>query len=240
MLRYQEVRGDKRKFLALTSLTDKEFKDLLPYFAEAYAEVYEGSKTLAGKKRKRAVGGGRKSVLEEIEQKLLFILVYQKDYPLQVIMAELFGLSQSSVNDWIHRLLPILGAALDKMELMPERQGKTFAKTEQKKAEKAKYIIDATERRRQRPKDQAKQTLHYRGKKKAHSDKNVLIVQATSKRVCYLSPTYPGKTHDKKVADQEKIRYPKAATLHKDTGFQGYEPKRIQSYQPKKILPAKT
>jgi predicted DNA-binding protein YlxM (UPF0122 family) len=240
MLQYEEVRRDKGKFLALTSLTDKEFKDLLPYFAQAYAEVYEGNKTFSGKKRKRAVGGGRKSVVEEIEQKLLFILVYQKDYPLQVIMAELFGLSQSSVNGWIHRLLPVLGQALDKMDLMPERQGTAFAKTEQKKAEKAKYIIDGTERRRQRPKDPEKQALHYSGKKKAHSDKNVLIVQATSKRVCYLSPTYPGKTHDKKVADQAKIRYPKTATLHKDTGFQGYEPKLKQSYQPKKTLQVKT
>lgn len=239
MLRYEEVKRDKRKLLALTSLTDKEFKDLLPYFAQAYAEVYEGDTTLAGKKRKRAVGGGRKSVLEDIEQKLLFILVYQKDYPLQVIMAELFGMSQSSVNDWIHRLLPILGKALDKMGMMPERQGKNLAKTEQKKAEKANYIIDGTERRRQRPKDQEKQALHYSGKKKVHSDKNVLIVQATSKRVCYLSPTYPGKTHDKKLAEQERIRYPKGATLHKDTGFQGYEPKLKRSYQPKKTLPPK-
>ncbi|MGL4609361.1 MAG: transposase family protein [Trueperaceae bacterium] len=240
MLRYEEVRRDKRKFLALTSLTDKEFKDVLPHFAQAYAEVYENNRTLAGKKRKRAVGGGRKSVLDETEQKLLFILVYQKDYPLQVILAELFGMSQASVNEWIHRLLPVLGAALDKMGLMPERQGKNFAKTEQKQAQKPKYIIDGTERRRQRPQDQVEQALHYSGKKKIHSDKNVLIVQATSKRVCYLSPTYPGKTHDKKVADQEKIRYPKEATLHKDTGFQGYEPKLKQSYQPKKILSAKT
>ncbi len=239
MLEYKVVRRNKRNFLALTSLTDKEFKDLLPYFEEAYAEVYEGKKTLSGKKRKRKVGGGRKSVLEKREQKLLFILVYQKDYPLQVIMAELFGMSQSSVNDWIHRLLPVLGKALDKMGLMPERKGKDFAKTEQKQATKAKYIIDGTERRRQRPKNAEKQALHYRGKKKMHSDKNVVVVQVDSKRVSYLSPTHPGKTHDKKVADQAKIRYPKQTVLHKDTGFQGYEPKVKHSYQPKKIIPAK-
>jgi predicted DNA-binding protein YlxM (UPF0122 family) len=239
MLLYKNVKRNKRKFLALTSLTDKEFKDLLPYFAEAYAEDYEGKTTLEGKKRKRAVGGGRKSVLEEIEQKLLFILVYQKDYPLQELLGELFGMSQSSANDWIHRLLPVLGQALDKMDLMPERKGKDFAKTEQKKAEKPKYIIDGTERGRQRPKDAEKQALHYSGKKKQHTDKNVLIVQADSKRVSYLSPTQPGKVHDKKVADQAKIRYPKKATLHKDTGFQGYEPKLKRSYQPKKTIPAK-
>ena len=239
MLLYQKVQRSKRKFLALTSLTDKEFKDVLPYFAQVYREVYEADKTLEGKKRKRAVGGGRKSVLDTPEQKLLFILVYQKDYPLQEVMAELFGVSQSSANGWIHRLLPVLGQALDKMGVMPERNGKNFATTEHKKAEKPKYIIDGTERRRQRPRNAEKQALHYSGKKKTHTDKNVLIVQADSKRIGYLSPTQPGKVHDKKVADQAKIRYPKNAVLHKDTGFQGYEPKLKRTHQPKKTIPAR-
>jgi hypothetical protein len=57
--------------------------------------------------------------------------------------------------------------------------------------------------------------------------------------VGYLSPTQPGKTYDKKVADQAKIRYPNKAVLYKDTGFQGYEPKLKRTYQPKKTPQAK-
>jgi hypothetical protein len=36
----------------------------------------------------------------------------------------------------------------------------------------------------------------------------------------------PTKKRDepKKIADEEGISYPPAATLYKDTGFQGYEP----------------
>jgi hypothetical protein len=237
MLIYKEIRGKKGKFLGLTSLTDKEFRALLPYFEASYQATYKGTRTQSGKKRKRAVGGGQKGVLPNTEQKLLFILVYQKTYPVQLVMAELFGMSQSSANEWIKRLLPILGKALDAMGVLPERKGKQFAKTEARRAEKAKYIIDGTERRRQRPKDPVKQALHYSGKKKVHSDKNLVIVQASSTRVGYLSPTHPGKTHDKKVADSECIRYPRNAKLYKDTGFQGYEPKQTRSYQPKKIHP---
>lgn len=48
--------------------------------------------------------------------------------------------------------------------------------------------------------------------------------------------TYPGKTHDKKVADTEKISYPEHIALHKDTGFQGDEPNVRKLYQPKKSL----
>ena len=69
---------------------------------------------------------------------------------------------------------------------------------------------------------------------KTHSDKNVLVAAAKTKRVVNLSQTYPGKTHDKKVADTEAISYPENATLHKDTGFQGYEPQVRETRQPKK------
>ena len=90
------------------------------------------------------------------------------------------------------------------------------------------------ERRRQRPKDPEKQAAHYSGKKKAHSDKNVVITSLESEGIDFLSRTYVGKTHDKKIADQEDISYPPGATLYKDTGFQGYEPAVVETRQAKK------
>ncbi|RPI96773.1 MAG: transposase family protein [Chloroflexi bacterium] len=53
-------------------------------------------------KSERKAGGGRKGTLASIEQKLLFALVYQKSYPVQSIMGELFGMDQSQANAWIH------------------------------------------------------------------------------------------------------------------------------------------
>jgi len=239
MLEYAHLKRNPRKFLALTGLTVKEFKALLPAFIEAYRNKYEGTKTLAKRKRHRQIGGGRIGQLKTADQKLLFILVHQKTYPLQVVLGELFGLSQSSANEWIHRLLPILREALIALGVMPERDGRKFAQAERHQRESADYIIDGTERRRQRPKKPKKQALHYSGKKKTHTDKNVVIVHTRTKRVGYLSPTQAGKMHDKKVADREQIAYPRKATLRKDTGFQGYEPKVKHSYQPKKSSRAK-
>ena len=95
-------------------------------------------------------------------------------------------------------------------------------------------IIDGTERRRQRPKNPEKQALFYSGRKKKHCDKNVVIVNTRGKRIDYLSQTYPGKTHDKRIADEEGISYPPAATVYKDTGFQGYEPAVKKTCQAKK------
>jgi len=234
MLTYDDLKTNLRKFLSLTSLTSEEFADLLPAFERAYLKKYPVSKTKTGRERKRKAGAGRKGSLAGIEQKLLFALVYQKSYPLQSVMGELFGIGQSRANEWIHDLLPILKQALDDLGFLPERDPQKFKKKEKDRNDAANSIIDGTERRRQRPKKAEKQALHYSGKKKIHSDKNIVIATLKRKRVSYLSQTYPGKTHDKKVADTENISYPKHITLYKDTGFQGYEPKVHRLSQPKK------
>jgi len=234
MLIYEELKKNARKFVSLTSLTPEEFEYLLPAFEQAYQQVFPDTKTKTGQKRERKSGGGRKGVLASMEQKLLFALVYQKSYPVQSIMGELFGISQPQANEWIHRLLPVLKQALDDLGYAPERDPQKFKESEQGQKDAMKAIIDGTERRRQRPKDAKKQALYYSGKKKIHSEKNIVIATIKKKRVSYLSQTYPGKTHDKKVAETENIAYPEHMTLLKDTGFQGYEPKVYKTVQPKK------
>jgi hypothetical protein len=172
--------------------------------------------------------------LSSPEQKLLFLLVYLKTYPLQVLMGELFGLSQPGANYWIHRLLPVLRVALDGLGVLPERNPNDFARSQTASGTEPRLIIDGTERRRQRPKNPEKQALHYSGKKKTHTDKNVVLVNLRDKDVGFLSRTYVGKTHDKKVAESEGVSYPPRAELYKDTGFQGYEPAGTRTYQAKK------
>lgn len=234
MLEYKRLKKNRRKFLALTGLTPKEFKVLLPAFCEGYEGVRAGDTTQSGQARQRQAGGGRKGQLRSPEQQLLFILVYQKAYPLQTLLGEVFDLSQARVNYWVHYLLPLLKQALETVAVMPERVPSQFARHERAKEEPLELIIDGTERRRQRPKSPEKQALHYSGKHKTHSDKNVVVVNAKTKRVGYLSQTYAGKTHDKKIADHEALCYPRTAILYKDTGFQGYEPPVGQTRQPKK------
>jgi hypothetical protein len=234
MMTYTELQSDRRKFLALTGLTLREFQLLLPAFMQSLERLYLADQTLAGQPRQRFAGGGRKGVLHAPEQKLLFLLAYLKTYPLQTLLGELFELSQSRVNYWIHRLLPILQEALDELGVLPERDPSHFAQSQAASGEDPRLIIDGTERRRQRPKNPEKQAAHYTGKKKTHTDKNVVIANVQSKRIGFLSGTYPGKTHDKKVADQEDISYPPETVLYKDTGFQGYEPVVKETCQAKK------
>jgi DDE superfamily endonuclease len=234
MVTYERLQADRRQLLALTGLTLPEFRLLLSAFPRAYQRLYPASQTTEGQPRQRAAGGGCKGRLQRPEDKLLFILVYLKTYPLQVVMGELFGVSQPRVNYWIHRLLPVLQGALDDLGVCPERNAAHVAQSQAGSGAEPRLIIDGTERRRQRPKNPEKQALHYSGKKKAHTDKNVVIVTLPRKRVDFLSHTCAGKTHDKKIADAEGITYPPAAILYKDTGFQGYNPAVKETRQAKK------
>lgn len=234
MLTYAQIKSNRRKFLALTGLTPKEFKLLLPAFERAYARSYPRSKTVTGAARQRQAGGGRKSALATPEQKLLFALVYLKTYPLQVLLGEVFELSQPQANTWVHRLLPVLQQALKDLGVSPERNPQRVSRRVRQRSEPLDLIIDGTERRRQRPKNKALRDDFYSKHKHTHTDKNLVISQTKSKRISFLSQTYRGCVHDKKMADTEGIVYPHQARLRQDTGFQGYRPLVAEVLQPKK------
>jgi hypothetical protein len=239
MLNYNKLTDRARDFLAATSLTLDEFQQLLPAFQSAYEQRYSSELACAGKPRQGRAGGGAKGVLHSFEDKLLFILIYQKTHPLQTMHALQFGLSQPQANYWIHQLLPVLQEALAALGVAPERDASRLA-THPLLCEGAPAgVIDGTERRRQRPTDAQRQQEHESGKKKTHTDKNILLVNEITRKVVYLGPTVADKTHDKKAADEAAMTYPIHATLDKDTGFQGDEPERVLTTQPKKSLKAK-
>ena len=239
MLIYNELKDRPREFLAATGLKVDEFEKLLPAFQTAYEPKYPPPLTQAGQTRQRQIGGGATGALPKIDDKLFFILVYQKPNPLQTMHGLQFGLSQPQANDWIHRLLPVLPQALRTLGEAPERDAHRVATSDLARAGGPDLTIDGSERHRQRPKEHAQQKKHYSGKKKAHTDKNLLLVKANTKKVVYLSPTVAGTTHDKKAADDAQITYPPNAPLDKDTGFQGYEPAGILTRQPPKSPKAK-
>lgn len=235
MLRYQQLKTKRRTFQALTGHTVEEFDALLPSFIAAW-DCYVQEHHVKRKDRQRRYGGGRKPRLKEAEDKLLFILVYFKLYPIQELQGWLFGMSQGQANQWIHTLTPVLQEALGYEKQLPERQPHNLEQVLQRCPELT-FFLDGTERRLQRPKDPAQQTQYYSGKKKAHTQKN-LVITDRSRQVKYLSQTYEGKKHDKAICDEEAYTFPKQATLYKDSGFQGYEPggpdRCVHTLQPKK------
>lgn len=231
MLCYQKLQNKPRILLSFTGLTVEEFESLLCSFETAWQSHIKEA-LIDGKQRIRSFGAGRKSHLQSIADKQLFILFYFRIYPTQELQGFLFNLSQSQANEWIHRLTKVLNQALGKEQKLPERRAENLEKV-LKRCPELEFIIDGTERTIARPKDKEKQKSHYSGKKKRHTVKNNLISDCQSK-ILYLSETVFGKKHDKKLADEENYKFPEGSKLWKDTGFQGYEPSGVITFQPKK------
>jgi hypothetical protein len=61
----------------------------------------------------------------------------------------------------------------------------------------------------------------------------VLLVDAT-RRIWFLSATYEGKAHDKRIADEAGYRLPEGSVLGQDSGFQGFTLPGVTILQPKK------
>jgi hypothetical protein len=171
MLKYEDLKDRPKELLAVTGLKLEEMTSLLVAFAEAYAEAYAVDRTMEGQPRQRSKGGGNKANVAKLEDKLLFILIYEKTYPLQTMLGLQFGMSQGRVNIWIHRLIPVLDKALANMGMTPERYGQAVRESELVQEGGADLVIDGTERRRQRPQDQDTQREQYSGKKSAYRQK---------------------------------------------------------------------
>jgi hypothetical protein len=111
----------------MTGLTAQEFTALLPPFERAWL-AYMEDHTLDGHPRtSRRYSTYETSPLPTMADKLLFILTYVKQNPIQEMQGQLFGMSQSNANKWIHLLHTVLNPALGQQELLPARTAAEFA-----------------------------------------------------------------------------------------------------------------
>jgi hypothetical protein len=127
MLRYEEVTQRAGSVRALTGLTEVEFQALLAHFEQAFT-TYMHDRTIDGHPRtSRRYSTYGSCPLPTIADKLLFILTYVKQNPIQKVQGQLFGTSQSNANAWIHVLHSVLNQALADQELLPARTAAEFA-----------------------------------------------------------------------------------------------------------------
>ena len=124
---YEEVTQRAGSLRSLTGLTEAEFHALLPHFEQAFVTDMHDH-TIDGQPRtSRRYTPYDTCPLPTIADKRLFILTYVKQNPIQEVQGQLFGMSQSNANKWIHVLHPVLNQALDDQKLLPARTAVEFA-----------------------------------------------------------------------------------------------------------------
>lgn len=250
-LSYTEVVKRPALLQRLTGLNVKEFEKLQDVFGAQYDQQVIQPR-LAAPSRKRKAGGGQKGAIPEVADKLLFILVYTRIYPLLFVQGLFFGMAESKACKWVGILLPVLDAAMGEMHVRPKRAtGRSLEEIIKEFPELSELgvLTDGTERPIRRPKDDEEQKEHYSGKKKRHTSKHVTITHPKTQRILAVSEEAPGTKHDKKIMDEEQISCTTAIQVRADSGFQGlsigsaeiivpFKRKRTKKGEPKDELTA--
>jgi hypothetical protein len=126
-LRFADLQTHPTELLDLTSLTLAEFQQLVPHVEAAY-QAHMAEWRLDGRRRTaRRYATYQNCPLPTPEDRLLFVLVYLKTYPLQVVQGRLFGMGQSKAHQWIHVLLVVLRATLRTLGEAPTRSVQALA-----------------------------------------------------------------------------------------------------------------
>ena len=122
MWRYRELSPSTPEVLDLTSLTVDELTALVPPFEAAFLDDM-ADWTLHGRQRQaRRYTTYKNCPLPTPEDRLLFILVYLKQNPTQLLHGRLFGMRQSKATQWMHVLLPGLRNTLRTLGAAPCRR----------------------------------------------------------------------------------------------------------------------
>jgi hypothetical protein len=238
-VRFADVQARPAEFLNLTSLTLEEFEVLVAPFEAAFQD-HMAAWRLDGKPRTaRRFTVYRTCPLATAEDRLFFLLTYLKTYAVQVVQGRLFGMSQSKANQWIHVLLPALLAALRGLGDAPARSltalAHRLAVSEEALAPLEEPLhsplLLTTERRIVRPQDPAEQTDCYSGKKKDHTVKNILLVNAVL-IIVFLSDTVGGRIHDKRLAEATPYPLPAGSRLLQDLGFMAFTLPQVEILMP--------
>jgi len=103
----------------------------------------------------------------------------------------------------------------------------------QGKGIRGRFFINLTMPRIVRPQDPTEQKESYSGKKRDHTVKNVLLVNALL-LILFLSDTYGGRTHDKPIADATPYPLPAGSRLLQDLGFLAFTLPEVTILMPTK------
>ena len=136
------------------------------------------------------------------------------------MLATDFYVNRSTVCRWVQAFLPVLETTLEQENVLPKRETGTLEEFTEKFPEVDELYIDGTERPTQRSSDYALQKEFFSGKKRKHTNKN-LVLSSVCREILVLSKTKPGKNHDYALFKELNPKILIDVVNWVDLGFQG-------------------
>jgi hypothetical protein len=218
MLNYSTLSKSPQHFRNFSGLTIPEFDTLNQQITANY-QAFE-QKRLARTNRKRAVGAGHPFSLT-LTNRLLMLLIYYRLYASSNLMAYLFGLNQSNILKDIKKLEPLVSQVLPLPRKLQDKV-KRLETIEEIEAmfPGCKAFLDTTEQEIPRPKNRRRQKTHYSGKKKRHTVKTQLSVNADG-LIVHKSRHFRGSMQDYPLFMHTHPCLPLQVCLGGDRGYEG-------------------
>ena len=226
IFKFTNLKKHPSVFRAATGLTSREFDDYAAPLTVKLAE--QARKALERPDRQRAVGGGRHQDLDGRDQ-LLLTIVWLRLYPTYEVLGYLFGISDSSAYRVVKRCLPLL----------EEAGRQEIQRSQAHAARKRGYnlegifaeipglavIIDTFEQEIERPSDRQEADNYYSGKKKRHTMKSQVTVDAYTGEILDVAPSESGRGQDKGCFNRSGTveRLPEDTAYMADSGYPGLE-----------------
>jgi hypothetical protein len=164
---------------------------------------------------------GVRSRFEPVPEVLLMTLIYYRSYVSMMMLSHLFGCDASTIcRRRLQMFRPILAQVSD------------LRRTPQLSVEETTaLIVDCTEQRVRRPLKEGQRSW-YSGKKKCHTIKSEVVVDAVTEKAVMVSEPHPGAKHD--LAVRRESPPLREVTVMGDSGYQG-----LQAEHPDVLLPVK-
>lgn len=234
MLTYETASKKPEEFQSLTGLSVEEFQELYTEVEQVYAAAED--RRLARPNRRRKRGAGHK-FQHTLRNRLLLVLTWLRVYLSYRVLGLLFGLDKSNICRNLKIMVPLVQQVTDlSFPDLGTDLGEDDMETLLAMFPELRAIVDATEQRTRRPKDQEVQKAYYSGKKKAHTIKTQLLVNQEG-HPCHISDSVPGSHHDLTLERKSQVneQLPPQVRMMGDKGYQG-----LQDDNPERIVETPT
>lgn len=227
---YEALKDTPARFLRLVGLKPSQFEKVVEFVRQEQDRRRHQRIEQRGPHARR-LGQGNKP-RHSLEDRLMMVLFYHRQYWTLETIGTAFGLDSSTVGKLIKAFRDLVIAVLPEPDHLLQRLEEELEAIEQVPGTEPPcqldLLVDATEQAIQRPEKEPMHRVHYSGKKKRHTRKTQ-IATTTTGLILHASKSTEGRCHDYRLFKEDNMLaqiHPLAQRFKRvcvwgDSGYQG-------------------